>query len=121
MASIHRRSRAAKDGKAQYSYIVMWDDPSGAPKSKTFRLQKDAKVFKAEIERSLNRGTYIDPHAGKIPFREYAATWLAGKEVSKRDSTVKAYRNALDSRRLTERNDINCCSRPDPHDARHHQ
>lgn len=106
MASIHRRNRAAKDGKAQYSYLVTWDDPSGRAVSKTFRLQKDAKVFKAEVERSLNRSTYVDPHAGKTVFRDYAVKWLSSKETGKRPGTARTYRSTLESRILPSLGDM---------------
>lgn len=106
MASIHRRNRASKDGKPQYSYIVMWEDPSGKQTSKTFRLLRDAKAFKAEVERSMNRNAYVDPHAGKVPLREYALRWLTSKETSRRAGTVRTYRSTLESRILPALGDM---------------
>jgi hypothetical protein len=60
-------------GRAQYSYRVAWRDPSGVQKYKTFRTKKEAEAFEAEIIRAKNRGLYVDPHAGKQLFSDYAA------------------------------------------------
>ena len=90
--SIKRIAREAKDGKAQYSYRVAWRDPSGVQKYKTFRTKKEAEAFEAEIIRAKNRGLYVDPHAGKQLFSDYAAKWIEAKVLSAKPSAMTTYR-----------------------------
>jgi integrase len=61
------------------AYQVRWYDPNGIERSKQFNRQAEAKRFKAEIEATLARGTYIDPRAGKVTFREFAEKWRANQ------------------------------------------
>jgi hypothetical protein len=42
----------------------------------TFRTKRDADVFLATARADLERGTWIDPDAGKVPLTEYARRWL---------------------------------------------
>jgi integrase len=97
VASIKRIPRkATRNGKAQYSYRVMWRAPDGTQKAKTFQLRKDAEAFRSEIESSKNKGVYIDPHAGKILFKDYAAKWLSAKKASRKLGTVIVYSSHLE-------------------------
>jgi integrase len=61
-----------------------WRDPSGRQKAKTFPTKKAASAFLAEVEGSKNRGTYVDPDAGKVRFDVFARRWLLGREVEAR-------------------------------------
>ena len=58
------------------TYRANWRDPTGRQKSKTFKTKKAANAYLAEVETTLNRGTYVDPYAGRIRFASYAAQWL---------------------------------------------
>jgi hypothetical protein len=69
MGSIDRRR-----GK----YIARWRDPDGRQRSESFDRAGDAKRHLSETEAQINRGTWIDPAAGKLTVREYSTTWLAG-------------------------------------------
>ena len=60
-----------------------WRDPTGRKRSKTFKRKRDAERFVAELESARNRGLYIDPHAGKVKFADYLATWVAGRNHEK--------------------------------------
>jgi integrase len=53
-----------------------WREPSGQQKAKTFRTKTEAKRFLAEIDGSLSRGLYVDPHAGRLLFATHAREWL---------------------------------------------
>jgi integrase len=66
------------------TYRANWRDAADKQKAKTFRTKKEANAFLAEVEGSLNKGTYVDPHAGKVRFGEFAARWLAGRSVEAR-------------------------------------
>jgi integrase len=56
---------------------VRWRDESRRQRKKTFRRKADADRYRAEVEHSLNVGTYVDPAAGRTTFREYAERWRA--------------------------------------------
>ena len=59
------------------TYRANWRDGTGRQKAKTFRTKKDAAAFLAATETALHRGSYVDPHAGRIRFGDYATRWLA--------------------------------------------
>ncbi|MEH1123721.1 tyrosine-type recombinase/integrase [Micromonospora sp. CPCC 206061] len=66
------------------SYRANWRDGTGKQKAKTFRTKKEANTFLSDVESAVNRGTYVDPHAGKMKFGEFAARWLASRSVEAR-------------------------------------
>jgi len=43
----------------------------------TFRTQREADAFLASIRTEVDRGTWVDPDAGKISLERYADRWLA--------------------------------------------
>lgn len=62
------------------SFQVSWYPPGGKrERTKTFRKRADARAFCAEIETQLSRGSYVDPKAGRITFREFADKWQANQ------------------------------------------
>jgi integrase len=71
-------------------YRANWRDAAGRQRAKTFRTKKQATAYLAEIESSLNRGSYVDPHAGRVRFGDYAARWLAARN----DEITTAARDA---------------------------
>ena len=70
-----------KQGK---SHVACWRDPSGRQRSKSFKTKREANAFLSEVESSLNRGTYVDPDAGRIRFGAFADRWLQSREVGAR-------------------------------------
>lgn len=74
------------------TYRANWRDPANRQRSKTFRTKKEAAAFLAEISRSLHRGTYVDPHAGKTKFGPYAQAWLSSRNhelaTAARDASI---------------------------------
>ncbi len=58
------------------NYRANWREPSGRQRAKTFATKREAKRFLAEIEASLSRGMYVDPHAGRLLFATHAQQWL---------------------------------------------
>lgn len=58
------------------NYRANWRDTAGRQCAKTFKTKKAANAHLAEVESSLNRGTYVDPHAGRLRFGDYAQKWL---------------------------------------------
>jgi len=73
-------------------YRANWRDATGKQRAKTFDTRKQAKAFLAETEAALTRGMYVDPHAGRQAFGEYAARWLDARHTqintSARDRSV---------------------------------
>ncbi|MFJ8831471.1 tyrosine-type recombinase/integrase [Micromonospora aurantiaca] len=66
------------------TYRANWRDSANRQKAKTFRTKKEANAYLAEVEGSINRGTYVDPHAGRMRFGEFVTRWLAGRSVEVR-------------------------------------
>lgn len=58
-------------------YKVYWYDPSGRQRSKNFRRFEEARRFQREVETSKDRGTYIDPAAGRTTLEEWVSRWRA--------------------------------------------
>jgi integrase len=56
-------------------WVVRWRDADGRPRKKSFDRKSDADRAASEIETELARGTYIDPDAGTIRFRDFAEQW----------------------------------------------
>ncbi|HYH29626.1 MAG TPA: hypothetical protein VD903_04500 [Pseudonocardia sp.] len=56
-------------------------DLNGVERSKSFpdRQKGAAEAFLHEIENDKNKGTYLDPTAGRMSFREFAERWLAAQ------------------------------------------
>lgn len=66
------------------TFRANWRDPSGTQRAKTFPTRKEASAFLAEMEGSKNRGTYVNPHAGRVRFEDFAARWLLTRDVEAR-------------------------------------
>ncbi|MGH3635614.1 MAG: tyrosine-type recombinase/integrase, partial [Mycobacterium sp.] len=63
-------------------------------RSKQFGRMADARAFKVEIERELIRGTYVDPRAGDITFKDYAEQWRT-ERADHRATTAKRAESLL--------------------------
>ncbi|HEX6497798.1 MAG TPA: tyrosine-type recombinase/integrase [Micromonosporaceae bacterium] len=74
------------------TYRANWRDAAGRQKAKTFKTRKEAAAFLAETETAVVRGTYVDPHAGRTRFGEYAMRWLEARNsqinTSARDQSI---------------------------------
>jgi integrase len=64
----HIQTRTAADGKK--TYIVRYEDPTGAERSKSFSLLRQAKKFKTEVDGELESGAWVDPDRKKVKLRE---------------------------------------------------
>ncbi|MFE9204697.1 tyrosine-type recombinase/integrase [Micromonospora sp. NPDC007230] len=80
-------------------YRVRYIAPDGRERSKSFpdRAKREADAFLVSVESDKLRGTYIDPDAGRITFREYAEEWLRTRsfDESTRESTEFRVRKHL--------------------------
>lgn len=66
MGSVDRRGNG---------WRARWRSPDGMSRSKEFARKIDAQRFLASVEHSKQTGGYVDPSAGRIPFRDYAESW----------------------------------------------
>ena len=66
--------RKLPSGKYQARYAVglVWHS---APT--TFRTKREADAFLASVRSDIERGSWVDPAAGKVTFREFSTRWLA--------------------------------------------
>jgi integrase len=71
-----------------------WREPNGKQRSKTFKTNKEANAYLAEIESAKNRRTYVNPHAGRTLFSVIAERWLASRNdqptTIARDASIMA-------------------------------
>lgn len=58
---------------------VRYRDTDGEQRKENFEKKSAADARAAEVETELNKGTYVDPKAGKTTLREFAADWLAAR------------------------------------------
>lgn len=73
MASVEKRT----DGRS--GYVVRWRDEAGKQRKKSFAKKALADRYRAEVEHSLNVGSYVDPVAGKATLHDYAERWRAAQ------------------------------------------
>ena len=81
MASIQKRIRNNRT-----SYRVRYRDPSGKPRSKSFRRLVDAERFARTVEIEKEKGTWVDPKAGRITLDEWREQFVK-TELGNRAST----------------------------------
>jgi integrase len=71
---------ASIDKRAGGGYRARWREfPGGPQKTRHFARKTDAERFLDVVRGDLARGSYIDPDAGRISFREYAEEWRAAQ------------------------------------------
>ena len=93
MASIER-AKTQRTG-----YVVRYRGPDRKPRSKTFRRKADAESFLRTVEADVLRGTWVDPHAGKILLREWGTLWwetTVNLRPSTRSRDNATYRNHIE-------------------------
>lgn len=64
----------------------------GAPR--TFRTKRDAEAYLSTVRADMERGTWVDPGAGKVTLRVYATRWLE-QRADLRPRTVELYEGEL--------------------------
>jgi integrase len=72
VASVSKRTLA--DGSVRYD--VVYRDPDGHQRKKTFRVKRNAVAFGNGMETDKQRGDWIDPEAGRVTFEDYAREWM---------------------------------------------
>lgn len=85
MANIARRP----DG----TWRARYRDESGREHARHFDRKLDAQRWLDEVTTSVVTGTYVDPRAGKVTFRDYAGEWLGMQPL--RPTTLLKYEQCL--------------------------
>jgi len=87
----HRRHfgsvRKLPSGRYQASY---WHEGERQVAPDTFAGKTDAQAWLSSKETDINRGQWVDPGAGRVPFEEFAAVWL-GRQGHLRPRTLELY------------------------------
>jgi len=68
------KPRSAEYG-CEKRWQVRWRDDQGRQRKQSFELKVEAKSFDTTIQAQLRAGTYVDPAAGDVTFRDYAEEW----------------------------------------------
>jgi integrase len=97
--------RGKKQGQGRPRWRARYRDPSGRERSKSFTRKVDAERFLVAIEDAKLRGAYVDPAAGRVPFREWAERWERTM-ATLRPSTRKDYATLLKNQVLPEFGDM---------------
>src|SRR5215472_18163655 len=73
---------------------VRYADPADRERNRSFDRKVDADRFRVHVEAGVQRGTFIDPAAGKITLRKYASAWLESQtfDESTRENTERRLR-----------------------------
>jgi integrase len=74
MASISKRPNGR--------WRARWREyPGGPEKARDFVRKVDAERFPVDVRAELQRGTYVDPTAGRVTFRDFAEDWRANRPM----------------------------------------
>lgn len=73
---VQRRSKMASVERWQGNrWRARWRAPDGRQRSRVFDRKADATRFLTTVEVGRITGTYVDPRAGRVTFRDYAEDW----------------------------------------------
>lgn len=93
---VARLSRADANGKRHttgHVWEARYRDPNGREHKKRFARKVDGEQWLDEATAGIVTGTYVDPQAGKLTFREYAEDWRSIRVH--RPSTAAHYETML--------------------------
>lgn len=85
MATINKYETSSGETR----YRVLWRDPSGKQKSKSFVKWAKANDFKISLEHSLREGCYVEP--SKITVREFIEDWFTLHKKGLQYKTIQGY------------------------------
>lgn len=84
--------RQLQSGRWQVRYAG--SDGIMRPADQTFGTKAEAERWLTRAEAEILDGDWIDPDAGRVPFGEYAADWIA-ERPNLRPNTIRLYRYLL--------------------------
>lgn len=71
-----RRLVPTKDHGTGKRWQVRYRDLNGHQRKENFEIKARAEARAASVETELQRGTFVDPNAGKVTLATYAEQWL---------------------------------------------
>ena len=80
--------------RANGHYRARYRDPNGRSQSRIFARRKDAELFLRQVEGDIVRGEFIDPHAARTSFDDWAWLWWE-TTIRLRPSTRRGYHGHL--------------------------
>jgi len=89
----------------RYQARVRGDDGELSPAPDTFATKAEADRWLASMIADQAQGRWVDPRAGKVPLRVFAAEWMRGKAVLA-PKTVELYEYLLDCLLLPKLGDV---------------
>jgi integrase len=95
----HRSSRGQKRCNCDGSWQARYPDPSGkagAEISKTFRTEREAKLWLVQQTASQLDGTFIDPRRAERPFRDVLEAWRPSWPARLSPTTAARYASIVD-------------------------
>lgn len=70
-----RKRVHSADYGCEKRWQARWRDEQGKQRTQAFAKKAEAEGAEAKIRTQLKEGTYVDPSAGLVTFREYAEDW----------------------------------------------
>ena len=70
----HRKVPTADHGQGD-RWQVRWRDEQGSQRKKAFGRKAEAEAWDAKVKTQLADGSYVNPSAGRVTFREFAEEW----------------------------------------------
>lgn len=70
-----RKTRSAEYGKGS-RWRVVWDEPGGQERKKSFASRDAAKAFETTVSSDLHTGEYHPLTSGVMPLSEWAQVWM---------------------------------------------
>lgn len=83
-------TRSTRHGTGK-RWCVIWYDPSGNEKSRSFDRKPPAEQWAAKVEADMMRGAYVDPARGKMTLTEYVDTKWKPAQHHLGQNTVETY------------------------------
>jgi integrase len=82
-----------RESKAGPRFDVEWRLPDRTKRSKTFKTEREARVFEASLVTKFAAGDIVDPHAGRVTLATVYRSWL----MSRLDLSPKVRRGYEDN------------------------
>lgn len=95
-ARVPQEHRTARYGTGRRWRVRWYAEENGIKKARTrgFEKRSDAEEFQAALEDDIRSNRYMDPDAGKRPFRSVANAWLRTK-LDVKEVTMARYEREL--------------------------
>ncbi|MHB1446913.1 MAG: tyrosine-type recombinase/integrase, partial [Acidimicrobiales bacterium] len=86
------------------TYEVLYRDPAGRQRSRSFRRRADAALYAKTVDTDKARGDWADPRLARATFGQYSELWWAAAQL--RPRTAELYASLLRNWVLPRFNDV---------------